>query len=96
MEKKIKHVLPVRQDKLIVVLNALERKTKWETGIKNINGGFARAELKGFDKEYLDIELRYGVQSDVDDRVHVEHYKIEISSFNTSSVIDILANMRDA
>ena len=96
MVKKIKYILPVRQDKLIVVLNTLERKTKIETGIRSVSGAFARAELKGFDDKWLDVELEWGIQSDCSDSSHTEHYKIEIENFNTSSVQAILEGMEEA
>jgi hypothetical protein len=77
------------------VLDLFEHVTEWETGVHYISGGFAVADYDwtdGIEKDVLeadtDIEddphvhftLKWGVQSDVENRVHTEHYKISVAN----------------
>ena len=59
------------------VLDKLEQDTKAETGVNKISGGFVIADMFDYDDNDFDIELRWGVQSDVDNRVHVEQYTVD-------------------
>ena len=36
------------------------------------------AELYNYDDEYADVELKWGIQNDVEDTVHTEHYKLNL------------------
>lgn len=65
-------------EKLKDVLEKFETQTLYETGLKNINGGFAKAEMFDYDDEYIDIELEWGEQDMGDGRstTHKEQHKI--------------------
>ena len=56
------------------MLERFEIETLNETGVGKISGGFARAEFDGMDKDVMLITLKWGVQSDCDDRVNTERY----------------------
>lgn len=60
------------------VLDIFERNESVTTGVKRISGGFAHAEMFSYDEDYVDIELKWGVQSDCEDNVHSENYKLSM------------------
>lgn len=82
--------------KLATVLDRFERDTVSETGVHRICGGFAAAELTGHDGDYYDIELKWGVQSDCENFVHVENYKLAVNKLDDRPVNDILADIEDS
>ncbi len=45
-------------------------------GLSHISGGFANAYIFDFDEDYFDVELKFGVKSDCENRVEVEQYKM--------------------
>jgi len=49
-------------DKLKSVLEKFETQTLYDTGLKNINGGYAKAEMFDYDDDYIDVELEWGEQ----------------------------------
>jgi hypothetical protein len=57
-------------------LTKFEWDTLKATGIRHLSGGFVEAEVFGMDKEYFDVELKWGVQNDCENRVHTEQYKM--------------------
>lgn len=61
-------------------LDSLEKETYYSTGVKMYSGGFANAELYNYDDEYADIELKWGIQNDVENVVHTEHYKLNLQT----------------
>jgi len=67
---------PDELEELKEVLDNLEKKTLQETGVKGVSGGFAVAEYFDYDESFFDIELKWGVQNDVEDRCNKEQYKI--------------------
>jgi len=44
---------------------------------KAISGGFAKAEMYEYDENTFELELKFGVQSDVADSVHSEYHSID-------------------
>ena len=64
----------------------LEIDTIEDTGIKNISGGFAKAEMFNHDDKYADIELKWGIQNDIQNDVHVEQYKLNLINFEIEDV----------
>ena len=68
-------------EKLIPVLEKLEQDTMIDTGVSKISGGFASADMFNYDEDYIDVELKWGVQSDVEDSVHTEQYKVNRKTF---------------
>ena len=71
------------KESLKELLNFFERQECYITGVHFISGGFARADYDYFDEEDEEnacvyFTLKWGVQNDVEDRVHTEHYKIFI------------------
>jgi len=64
---------------LTKVLNEFDLATLRDTGVHRISGGFADSKLFDYDNEYIDIELKHGVQSDCENRVHTEQWKLKRS-----------------
>ena len=62
---------------VIKALQEFEAETEFETGVRGISGGFAYAKIFDYDNEYFDIELKSGVQSDCENNVHTEQYKMD-------------------
>ena len=67
--------------KLSNVLQSLENNTLRSTGYHRISGGFATANYFNCDDDIIDVELMFGCQSDVDDYVTTEQYKVCRKSF---------------
>ena len=49
--------------KLANVLEKFENRALRDTGMKNINGGYAFAEMYNYDDDYFDVELKLGIQN---------------------------------
>ena len=62
---------------LAKVLEEFENQTILETGVGKISGGFAIATMFDYDDEYLAIELKWGVQSDCENREYIEQWNLE-------------------
>ena len=71
--------IPFRVDdeEVIQALRELEEETYLSTGIQHISGGFACANIFSYDEDYFDIKLKWGVQSDCENRVYREQYKLD-------------------
>ena len=79
------------------VLSKFEERTMKETGVNLISGGFAIAEMFGYDDEYIDIILRWGIQSDCENRVNWEQFKLPIEVLIESvSINTILNNLKES
>ena len=76
MNKTTKQLSPEELEKLKEVLSKFEQDTKRDTGVINISGGYAIAEMFNYDDQWIDVELKWGVQNDVENRPHSENYKI--------------------
>ena len=63
-------------ERLKKAIQNFELQTLSETGVGKISGGFANVEYHNYDKDYFDIELTWGVQSDCENTIHTENYKI--------------------
>lgn len=63
-------------DRLKDVLDEFEKLTIQEAGIWGISGGFAIANYMGCEDGKINIELKYGVQSDCEDSVTTENWVI--------------------
>jgi len=63
--------------KVIKALEKLERETIRDTGVFSVSGGFSKVEIFDYDDDYFDIELKWGVQSDCQNTVHTEAYKMD-------------------
>lgn len=91
-----KQTRPIRlsEDELSVlrqVLERFERETRFGTGVGRISGGFAVASIFGYDDDFVDIKLEWGVQSDCENRTNVEQYKLDRLVLNkTTPVSDII------
>lgn len=57
-------------------LTKFELYTLRDTGVRKISGGFACADIFDYDEEFFDIKLTWGIQSDCEDVVHTEYYKM--------------------
>ena len=58
------------------VLHKLEYSTLKSTGYNRVSGGYAVANHFDYDDDIIDVELRFGSQSDVDDYSTTEQYKV--------------------
>jgi hypothetical protein len=65
--------------KLSEVLHKLELDTI--IPYRQISGGFAKAEMYNFDDDTIDVELVYGVQSDVQNMVYSENLELDRKTF---------------
>ena len=84
-------------DVLSKTLEVFENQTVNETGVRRISGGFASAEMFDCDDEQIDIQLKWGVQSDCENVVHTENYRLDRNLLNQNlDPKDILKNLHDA
>jgi hypothetical protein len=82
VSKEIKPGLStVELEKLTVKLASLEEHTEEETGVRKISGGFAEATMFDFDDDFIDVELEWGVQSDCENVIHTEQWKLNRKTF---------------
>ena len=58
-------------------LRRFENITENSTGVRKISGGFATAKITDYDDEQFDIELKWGIQSDCENVVHTEQWKMD-------------------
>ena len=68
-------------EKINKILEKLEDDTSKNTGVIRFCGGFAKTEILDKDNEYFNVELKWGVQSDCENTVHTEQYKINRKTF---------------
>ena len=77
MQEEKQRPFKIDDEEVIQALRDLEEETYFSTGIRKISGGFANAEIVNQDWRYFDVELRWGVQSDCENNVHTEQYKLD-------------------
>ncbi|MHA2069611.1 MAG: hypothetical protein ACXABY_35050 [Candidatus Thorarchaeota archaeon] len=65
-------------ERLSVTLEALE--IEFKRMFKHASGGFAEATMYDYDCEVIDVEVKSGIQSDVEDTVHTDNIKIDRKS----------------
>ena len=61
--------------KVIPILESLEGDAL--RPFKHFSGGFATAEMFGYDEDLIDIEITSGVQSDCESKVYTEQLAID-------------------
>ncbi len=64
-------------NKIAERLQVLEDNELLDAGLKNINGGFAIIDMYDFDDNFIYVEIKCGVQSDVENSVHTENAKLD-------------------
>ena len=62
--------------KFTEVISKFEDSIFLDTGVNEISGGFARADMYDYDDDYCDILLQWGVQSDCENTEYQEEYKL--------------------
>jgi len=72
------------------LLTGLEEDARNSTGVRYISGGYASAKVVSEDSKYYFIDLRWGVVNDVEDRKHLEHYKILKKHFSKEMTVEEL------
>ena len=77
MEDERPQPFEIGDEKVIEALEEFEIETLCSVGVKNISGGFAKAEIFNFDVDYFDIELTWGIQSDCENNVTTEQLKMD-------------------
>ena len=96
-----KQTRPIKlsEDELSVLRRVLERfenETRFETGVSRISGGFAIADIIDYDDNFVDISLKWGVQSDCENRTNVEQYKLDRLVLNkTVPINEIMGALND-
>jgi hypothetical protein len=83
MKKLTKKELKVLKE----VLALFEKRTRNETGVRYSSGGFATAEMFNYDDDVIDIELKWGVQSDCTNNVNTEQWKLKREELKTKKSI---------
>lgn len=68
-------------EKIKPILENLEKETLLDTGMAKLSGGFATTCIFDYDDDYIDIELKWGIQNDCENRVETEQYKINRRTF---------------
>jgi len=61
--------------KLVPIMDGLESDAL--TPFKHFSGGFATVEMYDYDERFIDIEVSYGVQNDVESRVYTEQLSVD-------------------
>jgi len=59
------------------VMSEFTRQTTIETGIQLLSGGFAMADFADANADWVYISLKWGVQSDSDNDLHIEDWKLD-------------------
>ena len=64
-------------EKLKEVLDSIEWDIVTHNGWKHLSGGFCTAEMYDYDDDFFDIEIKEGVQNDVENRVYTSQIRIK-------------------
>jgi hypothetical protein len=96
LQKKGKKMNNKQIDKLGEVLALFERFAERDTGVKYHSGGFAHAEMVDFDDQYLDIQLKWGIQSDCQNQVNIENYKLPVHELDDRGAELICRKIQEA
>ena len=64
-------------EKLKTLFNLLESDALFSIGANHISDSFASAEIYNYDNEIIDVELKFGIQSDTENTVYSENMKID-------------------
>jgi hypothetical protein len=75
---------------LAKALEHFERSTLNDTGMRHINGGYAKAEMFDYDEDAIDIELEWGEQDmgSGSSTCHKENYTLERSTLKSGKPIN--------
>ena len=73
---KVKKLTKPELKELTKILELFEQQTYEECCTGKISGEFASAEIFDYDNDFIDIELKFGTQSDCEDRVNTEQWKL--------------------
>ena len=87
IKSKVKPLAKTELKTLGKVLDEFDKQTTVDTGVNRISGGFAVADMFNYDNEYIDIQLKWGVQSDCEDNVHTEQWKLKRSVLSSKKSI---------
>lgn len=71
--------------KLANILELFERRLVRETGVQMRSGGFASADMFRYDDDYIDIEVKWGVESGCENSIRTEQYKLPRNAVNLSA-----------
>ena len=84
----------VGSQKLIEFLEIFENNEAHETAVDRCSGGYANAEYDYTEDGTVYITLKWGIQNDVEDTLHTEHYTLEvadlISDKNSVALLDCI------
>lgn len=79
---KIKRLTKKERDELSKIFSLFKLITTYETRVNKICGGFANASLDDYNNNIIYICLKWGVQSDCEDVVHSESWKLNRNILN--------------
>jgi hypothetical protein len=86
MKKGTKRLSGKELKRLKDVLDWFERYETRATGVGYISGGFAEADMFNYDDEFIDIKLKWGVQSDCENHTTTEQYKLSREILNNKKL----------
>jgi hypothetical protein len=87
IKSKVKPLTKTELKTLGKVLDEFDKQTTVDTGVNRISGGFALADMFNYDDDYIDIQLKWGIQSDCEDSVHTEQWKLKRSVLSQKKTI---------
>ena len=87
IKAKLKQLTKKELKTLGKVLDEFDRQTTIDTGVARISGGFAVADMFNYDDEYIDIQLKWGIQNDCENNVHSEQWKLKRSVLSQKKTI---------
>jgi hypothetical protein len=61
--------------KVVHAMNILESEVRF--GHKNMNGSYEECNMFDYDEDWIDLELKYGVQDGATNNQHVENFKLD-------------------
>jgi len=61
--------------KLIKILDTVEREFAYQ--FKHVSGGFSESVMYYYDEDIIDIEVKSGIQSDVENVVYTDNLKVD-------------------
>lgn len=78
---KAKRLTDKELETLADKLALLEHELLTSRGLSKISGGFVHIDMFDYDDDYIDVEIKSGVQSDAENNVSIEQVKLDRNTF---------------
>jgi len=88
MDKKLTILTDKEVGTIKKILNTFEYQTVNQTGVRRISGGFAIADMTHYDEDLIYIRLKWGIQSDCENTVHTEQWKLNRDTLNLAKSVE--------